>query len=261
MHEWIAAREERLREFFELSPATELISREEAESLDLPDAVAARLARYNIEWHIIPAKSAVSIEGDDYRARLYPMLRLEPQHDYRRTGSYQAVRSSHCRHQGRIIGIETTAKPRYLPGNRQYYGTPYGFDERADPLAPWLCRSSFLSCTRQLTGTRFGHNYASLRQLVNLIDGEWRAQGMLPEGYRVTICPPVIFNLIGTVFHKEWSETESLELGFYRDEHDNAKCYAVGSNAPGDFSYIREIGTDADWTLLGFRIALVPGGS
>jgi putative ATPase len=44
----------------------------------------------------------------------------------------------------------------------------------------------------------------------------------------------------------------------YRDENGNAKCYAVGSNAPDDFSYIQEVETEADWTLLGFRTALVP---
>ncbi len=58
--------------------------------------------------------------------------------------------------------------------------------------------------------------------------------------------------------HREWSLTESLELGFYRDEKGNAKCYAVGSNAPNDFSYISEIETASDWTYLGFRTALVP---
>ena len=105
---------------------------------------------------------------------------------------------------------------------------------------------------------RYGHDYSSLREFINLINQEWRAGGLIPEGYRATVCPPAVFNLIGTVFHREWSETESLELGFYRDEHGNAKCYAVGSNGPGDFSYIHEIESDSDWSLLGFRIALVP---
>ncbi len=81
---------------------------------------------------------------------------------------------------------------------------------------------------------------------------------MLPRGYRVTVCPPAVFNLVGTVFHPEWSETETLELGFYRDEQRNATCYAVGSNAPGDFSYITEIEGDTEWALAGFRVALVP---
>jgi hypothetical protein len=163
-----------------------------------------------------------------------------------------ALVRGHSRHQGRIIGVEITQKPKYLPGNRQSYGTPYGFDSTADPFAQYLGRAGFL------TGTRFAHNYASLRELVNIINDAWRKLSLLPRGYRLTICPPAVFNLIGTVFHREWSETESLELGFYRDDHGNAKCYAVGPNAPGDFSYIHEIETDSDWTLLGFRTALVP---
>ena len=79
----------------------------------------------------------------------------------------------------------------------------------------------------------------------------------MPRGYRLTICPPAVFNLVGTIFHPEWSETESLELGFYRDEKGNATCYAVGSNEPGDYSYIQRIETESDWTYLGFRVALV----
>jgi hypothetical protein len=44
--------------------------------------------------------------------------------------------SGHERPQGRIIGVETpTMKPKYLPGNRQFYGTPpTGFEPRADPV-------------------------------------------------------------------------------------------------------------------------------
>lgn len=258
MKEWIAEREQKLREFFGLNPATKLITPQMAEDFDVPASIAAHLTRFNFEWHIIPSEQAVSIETDAYRMRLYPMVKPDPQpYDYRKTSSYQAVISGHSRHQGRIIGIETTRKPRYLPGNRQFYGTPYGFDERLDPFAQYFGRTTFLTGSRSV-GTRYGHNYVSLRQLVNLINEEWRAQSMMPPGFRLTVCPPVVFNLIGTIFHPEWSDTETLEIGFYRDPKDNAKCYAVGSNAPGDYSYIREIETDTDWTLLGFRMALVP---
>src|SRR4051794_16734365 len=106
--------------------------------------------------------------------------------------------------------------------------------------------------------TRFNHNYLSLREFVRVVSAEWRARGVLPEGYRLNVPPPVGFNLVGNLFHKERSETETLELGFYRDEQGNATCYAVGSNAPGDFSYINEVELETDWTLLGFRVALVP---
>jgi hypothetical protein len=109
-----------------------------------------------------------------------------------------------------------------------------------------------------VTGTRYNHNYASLREYVNVVNADWREKGVMPAGYRLTICPPAVFNLVGNLFHPEWSETESLELGFYRDAHGNAKCYAVGCNGPEDFSYIHEIETNSDWALLGFRNVLVP---
>lgn len=258
MNEWITQREQKLRDFFGLNSTAALLTPAAVEDFNVSSEIAAHLAQFNLEWHIIPAEHAVSIETDAYRTQLYPMVRHDSHtHDYRKTNSYRAVINGHSRHQGRILAVETTRKPRYLPGNRQFYGTLYGFEERLDPLAQYLGRSSFLSDTRVI-GTRYGHNYASLRQLINLINEDWRAQSLIPPGFRLTICPPVVFNLIGTIFHPEWSETETLEIGFYRDEKDNAKCYAVGSNAPGDFSYIREIETESDWTLLGFRTALLP---
>ena len=253
MNYWIAEREEKLREFFELEPKTELISREIAESFSVSENAAEHLRKFNIEWHIIPAAEIVHIDTEDYRTRLYPAMRFDSSNrDYQKSSSYRAIMEGHRRHQGQIIGIETTVKPKYLPGNRQFYGTQYGFDAKADPFANYLGRAKITS------GTRYSHSYASLRSFVNFVTQEWQERGLMPEGYRLTICPPVVYNLVGNVFHKEWSQTESLELGFYRDEHGNAKCYAVGSNAPGDFSYIHEIETTADWDLLGFRTALVP---
>lgn len=250
---WMIARESRLREFFDLGPEPELIAPAVAAAWAVPEASEAHLAQFNLEWHLIPSNEAVHIDTADYRARLYPMLMQDlTRYDYRQTSSYQAIMSGHLRHQGRLIAVETTPKPRYLPGQQQHYGTPYGFEALADPFA------SYLGQVRANSGTRFGHNYLSLREFVTLVNSDWKARGLLPPGYRLTICPPVVFNLIGTIFHREWSETEALEVGFYRDEHGNAKCYAVGSNAPGDFSYIHEIETDSDWALLGFRTALVP---
>jgi hypothetical protein len=253
MNDWIADRENKLREFFELDAKTELIPRETAESFVVPAPVAEHLARFNIEWHIIPPAETVHIDTEDYRRRLYPTIKFDSSNrDYQKSSSYRAVMEGHRRHQGQIIGVETTVKPKYLPGNRQFYGTQFGFDAKADPFAGYLGRAKITS------GTRYSHSYASLRSFVNLVSQEWQERGLLPTGYRLTICPPVVFNLIGNIFHKEWSQTESLELGFYRDENGNAKCYAVGSNAPDDFSYIHEIETTADWALLGFRTALVP---
>ena len=253
MNEWIKEKENKLRDFFELGAGSELISRKTAEQFNVSPQIAEHLRRHNIEWHIVPSALAVPIDTDDYRGRLYPNLKFDATNrDYQKTASYRAIMSGHERHQGRIIGVETTVKPKYLPGNRQFYGTTYGFEPRADPFAAYFGQA------RMMSGTRYAHSYTSLRNLVNLITEDWTRRGLMPNGYRLTICPPVVFNLVGTIFHPEWSQTESLELGFYRDENGNAKCYSVGSNAPGDFSYIHEIETTADWALLGFRTALVP---
>jgi len=253
MNEWIAERENKLREFFDLDSKTDLISPELADSFAVSATVAEHLQKFNVEWHIVPSAETVHIDTEDYRARLYPWMKFDASNrDYQKTASYRAVMDGHRRHQGQIIGVETTLKPKYLPGNRQFYGTQYGSEAKADPFAAYLGRAHITS------GTRFSHSYASLRSFVNFVSQEWQERGLMPKGYRLTVCPPVVFNLIGTVFHPEWSQTESLELGFYRDENGNAKCYSVGSNAPGDFSYIHEIETTADWALLGFRTALVP---
>ena len=253
MNNWIDERQNKLREFFDLKSDTELIASETVESFSVSAKVAEHLENFNIEWHVIPSAQAVPIDTPDYRARLYPTLKFDAANrDYQKTSSYRAILDGHERHQGQIVGVETTVKPKYLPNNRQNYGTLYGFETKADPFVEYFGRASFLS------GTRYAHNYRSLRNLVNLVTKDWSERGLMPPNYRLTICPPVVFNLVGAVFHREWSETESLELGFYRDENNNAKCYAVGSNAPGDFSYIHEIETNSDWALLGFRTALVP---
>ena len=253
MQNWIQDRQNTLREFFELDSQTELIPRETIEAFNVSPATDEHLRKFNIEWHIIPSAQTVSIDTDDYRRRLYPMLKFDTTNqDYKKTSSYRAIMDGHERHQGQIVGIETTPKPKYLPDNRQFYGTPYGFEAKADPFAVYFGQAKIMS------GTRYAHNYRSLRNLVNLITEDWKKRGLMPRGYRLTICPPVVFNLVGSVFYPEWSQTETLELGFYRDENNNAKCYAVGSNAPGDFSYIHEIETESDWALLGFRTALVP---
>ena len=221
MQNWIEHRQNRLRDFFELDSQTELISREAIGSFNISPVVDEHLRRFNIEWHIVPSAETVPIDTEDYRARLYPMLRFDASNpDYKTTSSYRAIMSGHERHQGRIIGVETTPKPKYLPENHQFYGTPYGFESKADPF------TAYFGQARMMSGTRYSHDYRSLRNLVNLITTDWKKRGLMPKGYRLTICPPVVFNLIGTVFHPEWSQTESLELGFYRDEHNNAKCYA-----------------------------------
>ncbi len=252
MKDWIIERELKIRNFFGLESNTSLVSEEAVESFEASEKIARHLEYFNIEWHVIPSENSVSVLNESYGKQLYPLvLRETNPNEYKKTSSYRSILTGHGQHQGRIVGIETTMKPRYLPKNNQQYSTPYGH-EPGDPFAPYMQRAGFTS------GTRYGHNYATLRKFVNLVNEDWEKRDLMPEGFHLTICPPVIFNLIGTVFHPEWSQTESLELGFYRDESGNANCYIVGSNAPDDFSYIEEVDTASDWTYLGFRMAIVP---
>lgn len=251
MKGWMQERSEKLCEFFQLSPSTRLLQPEAAEFAVCSERVE-KLGLFNIEWHLIPSEDALPL-NDDYFRRLYPNAARDFNQPREHKPSYrEAIVAGHSKLQGRIIGVEATQKPRYLPGNRQFYGTPYGFCADADPFAIYLGRAGMTNATR------YDHNYLSLREFVRVVNGDWRERALLPTGYRLTICQPAIFNLIGSIFHPEWSETESLELGFYRDGRGNATCFAGGCNGPGDFSYISEIELETDWTLAGFRTVLVP---
>ncbi|HLM57390.1 MAG TPA: hypothetical protein VK422_14850 [Pyrinomonadaceae bacterium] len=252
MNGWAGEREARLREFFGLGAGAALTAGDDAARVEVAPGAAEGLRHFQIEWHLIPSHEAVPLD-DAYFARLYPAA----PHDFARPREHGAsfrerLTEGHRAHQGRVVGVETTRKPRYLPGNRQFYGTAYGHDPTADPFAAYLGRAGMMN------GTRYEHNYLTLREFVRVVNEDWRARRLLPRGYRVTVCPPAVFNLVGTLFHPEWSETETLELGFYRDAQGNATCYALGPNAPGDFSYITEIEGDTEWALAGFRVALVP---
>jgi hypothetical protein len=251
MTDWMEERSGRLRDFFGLSAKTELLS-PEAPGFESRPEVTESLRHFNIEWHIIPSAAALPLD-DAYAARLYTNASGDFAKSREHGRSYrEQIFRGHARHQGRVVGVEATRKPHYLPGNRQSYGTRYGHDFAADPFAPYMGRAGMVN------GTRYAHNYLSLREFIRVLNEDWRARSLLPEGYRATVCPPAVFNLVGAIFHPEWSETETLELGFYRDEQDNATCYAVGSNAPGDFSYIRVVEGEEEWALAGFRVALVP---
>jgi hypothetical protein len=251
MKNWMEERALRLREVFSLSSGTGLTAPDAVEP-EVTDNMAEQFGFFNIEWHIIPSAQAVPM-NEGYLERFYGQAPRDFTVPREHSSSYEEVLvNGHRKHQGRIIGVETTQKPRYLPGNRQFYGTLYGFDATRDPFTFYLGRANMTN------GTRFDHNYLSLKEFLAVVNEDWRTRRLLPQGYRLTICPPAVFNLVGTIFHPEWSETESLELGFYRDEAGNATCYGVGSNAPGDYSYINEVELETDWTLLGFRLALVP---
>jgi hypothetical protein len=251
MNNLMDERVKRLRDFFALGAEALIITPEAAKLAPSPE-VTEGLSHFNIEWHVVPSAEAVPLD-DAYKARLYPMVSRDFNRAREHGPSYRdRLFNGHSQHQGHIIGVEATAKPRYLPGNRQFYGTTYGHDAAADPFAAYLGRAGMVN------GTRYAHDYPGLREFIRVVHEDWRSRSLLPAGYRVTVCPPAVFNLVGTIFHPEWSQTETLELGFYRDEQGNATCYAVGSNAPGDFSYIREVEGEDEWSLAGFRVALVP---
>ncbi|MDQ1591174.1 MAG: hypothetical protein QOG71_1801 [Pyrinomonadaceae bacterium] len=252
MSNWHDERMEKLRDFFGLDAGRALVAEDTAQKFEVSPEVDEGLRHFNIEWHVVPAAEAVPLD-DDYFARLYPLAprdftkTREHGHSYR-----EQLAAGHARLQGRIVGVETTRKPHYLPGNRQFYGTAYGHDATADPLAAYMGRAGMMN------GTRYAHNYLSLRAFLSVVNEDWGARRLLPAGYRATVCPPAVCNLVGTIFHPEWSDTETLELGFYRDEQGNATCFAVGSNAPGDYSFINEVEGEDEWSLMGFRLALVP---
>lgn len=252
----LEARADTLKAFLGLAPREDLTSGP-LQRLQLADEAARRLEAFNVEWHVIPAASLVPF-ADDYVNRLYPARSRDfDQPAYEAVSIRQALAHAHERIQGTLVGIETTMKPNYLPGNTQFYGTRYGLDPTFDPFGPYISRAGLKSGPRFIN-SRFAHTLATLRSLGEIINADWKSQHLIPPGYVLTVCPPTAFNLVGTLFHPEWSDTMTLELSGYRDERGNAMGLAVGSNGPGDFSYVRRQGVDADLALLGFRVALVP---
>jgi hypothetical protein len=249
MH-WIEERAEKYRDFLGLGSSVAMVP-PNAEQFELNPSISENLKHFNIEWHFIPSAEALPFDNA-YLAKFYPTAsHLSAKIQRNDKSVREHLINGHKRQQGYIVGIETTQKPGYLPKNRQFYGTRYGHDPSADPLA------AYMGLAGMTNGTRYDQTYPIMRKFFDLLNEDWRRKSLLPDGYRVTICPPAIFNLIGTVFHPDWSETETLELGFYRDVRGNATCFAVGANAPGDFSFI-EIVEGEEWSLTGFRLALMP---
>jgi len=247
---------EALRRFFNLGANGDFIA-EPLAKLELTVEAAEHLPLFNIEWHVIPPAHLVSFD-EVYVARLYPLRAKDFDRPcYEASSIRQALQDAHRRVEGKIIGVETTAKPSYLPSNIQFYGSRYGLDPSLDPFGPYIERAGLRSGSRFIN-TRFAHTPATLRALGKVVLADWESRKLIPKKYIQTACPPTVFNLVGTIFHREWSETNSVELSSYRDDHGNAIAFAVGSNEPGDFSYIRRIALDADLNLLGFRAALVP---
>jgi len=247
---WLRSREEPLREHLGVPAETALLDPGCAMPRMTPQQ-ASQLAAFNLEWHLIPSARVLPFD-DRYVARLYkrpPASFGTPFHHGPSVREHLAA--GHRPWQGRIVAVETTMKPWHLHNQAQHYGSQYGWNRMLDPLVSYMDQARFFG------DTRYGHNYLALSALVNLMTEDWRKRDLLPPGYCVRLCPPVVFNLIGTVFHPEWSQTPSLEVGWY-GEHGSAQCYVMGANGPGDFSYVEPIETAADWKLFGFRIVIAP---
>ncbi len=247
--DWTFERDARLREFFGLSGVG---NGSGPTPVPMTDRDRSALEHYGFEWYRLPSIEEVPFD-DKYLHRLYPTAGpafTAPIHHG--DSLFELLRSGHRKHAGQLIAVERTQKPGYLPDNQQFYGTAYGFAAHADPIVGYMGRAGFT------TRTRYDHNFGTLTALIRLIQQDWADAGWLPAGYRLSLCPPAVFNLVGTIFHPEWSHTASLELGFYPDEHGNAVCFGVGPNGPGDFSFVRQVETESEWPLLGFRLALMP---
>lgn len=249
------ARAEKVRDYFNLANS-DFVSAA-VDRFELTAEGAQHLAQFNVEWHIIPPARVVPFD-DEYLARLYPSRCKDFDRPlYEVPSLRQSLRDAHMHVEGKIIGVEVTQKPSYLPANVQFYGSQYGLDASLDPFTPYIEKAGLRSGPRFIA-SRFAQTASSLRALGEVVRSDWQSRRLIPVAYTLAACPPTVFNLIGTLFHQRWSETNSVELSSYRDDHGNAIGFGVGSNAPGDFSYIRRIGTEADLNLLGFRVALVP---
>jgi hypothetical protein len=259
LRDQLSARARILSERFGLASQQD-VAADALRRVEVSDDLARRLEdTFNIEWHVIPPVSLVPFDAA-YLANMYPgRSHTFEQDGYERISVRRHLEAAHQRVQGRIIGVETTQKPNYLPGNTQFYGTTYGLDPTFDPLQTYFEKAGLTSGPR-LVNSRFSQTPGTLRSLGAIVNPDWTARGFIPHGYSLAVCPPTVFNLVGLLFHPEWSQTATLELSAYHDDRGNAIGMAVGSNGPGDFSYVRRLEAEADLSQLGFRMALVPVG-
>jgi hypothetical protein len=250
-------RAHKIRETFGLR-SNEDLTTGALQRFDISEEVLTHLAAFNIEWHVVPSTSVVPFD-DAYLAKMYPLRSKDfGEVPYEALSVRQMLAFAHARVQGMLVGIETTQKPTYLPDHhQQFYGTTNGLDPTWDPLRGYIHQAGLKSGPRFIN-SRFSHTPATLRSLGEVINADWKQRQLIPTGYRLNICPPTVFNLVGLLFHREWSNTPTLELSAYFDDRGNATGLTVGSNEPGDFSYVRRLDVDRDLSRLGFRMALVP---
>ena len=180
MDERTRERADKISEFFGLGADAGLLTPGATEP-KMNDEMAEGFDHFQIEWHVIPRAEILALD-DSYFSSLYTHAPRDFTRAREHKPSYRDVLvKGHERHQGRVVGVETTRKPRYLPENRQFYGTAYGHDPTADPFAAYMGRAGMVN------GTRYAHNYLSLREFVRVVNEDWRARGLLPEGYRATV--------------------------------------------------------------------------
>src|SRR5437763_6031439 len=109
MDDELSARAAKLHETFQLGADAELLSPDLA-APELSSETVARLRRFNLEWHIIPANNVVPFD-DEYVACFYGMAPREFAHARDHAPTYRDVLTTgHAKHQGRIVGAETTQK-------------------------------------------------------------------------------------------------------------------------------------------------------
>src|SRR5919197_392416 len=110
----VEGREALLREALGLGDDAPLLSddaRERAARLEPSE----HLDYFNIEWHVVPSAHAAPFD-DSYVGRFYPRAPRDFEHERLHAPSYRdAFMAGHRKHQGQLIGVEATPKPRYLP--------------------------------------------------------------------------------------------------------------------------------------------------
>jgi len=147
MQNFVSERSKVIREFFKLDEKIELINADAIPGKQKPD-VEAYLSAFNMEWHLIPSADALPFD-QRYIDSLYPTSCISSGKHGRQCDDLRlALKNGHTKHQGRMIAVEVTQKPGYLPENRQFYGTRYGFEPTADPFSRYLGRASFVNGTR-----------------------------------------------------------------------------------------------------------------
>ena len=208
----------------------------------------------NIEWHIIPSTAPGGVPTMRIsRGCMRDGRATSTGCPTRRTSVHQMLMASHRQVQGRSSASDDAKRfaSAELPAVLR---DQYGLDLTCDSLRGYIERRTRV---RPAIHGR-GFAYAGITPTLGAaIHADWTGRGLIPAGYQLFVCPPTVFNLVGMLFHREWSETPTLELSAYRDERGNGFGLAVGSNEPGDFSHARRLETDPDLRLLGFRMTLV----